>query len=77
MLPEDASVVEVIKYKLCCEFVKYLQEHELKQFELAEKLKIAKTDMSEILNYRVENYSIDRLVKLLESLNKKITIKIA
>ena len=76
-LGDSATTVEKIKHDLCREFVIYLREKSLTQKALAGKLNLDPALMSKILRYRFDEFTIDRLVNLLELLNKDISIKIA
>ncbi len=77
LLPEDASLVDKMKFELCKSFIIYKREHELSQKDLADLLEIDQAVMSKILHYRIEDFTIDRLVRILNILQKDISIKIA
>lgn len=62
LLPANASEVEKTKYKSCEMIIRYRQSHGIKQKELASKLGIDEARMSEILHYKIENFTLDRLV---------------
>ncbi len=76
-LPPNASKLDREKYKLCREFVIYLTESEMTQAELAKKLKINRTRVSEIVNYKIKRLSLDTLFELLEKIDKKAELKVA
>jgi predicted XRE-type DNA-binding protein len=67
-LPKNASCAEKFKYELCEHFVIFKNKSELTQRELAKKLKISETTLSRILHYHIEDFTIDRLINLLEIL---------
>jgi predicted XRE-type DNA-binding protein len=77
MLHPDATLVDRIKFEICASFIVYRREQDISQKELAEKLNLDPALMSKILHYRFDDFTIDRLVRLLEILHKDITIKIA
>ena len=77
MLGPDASHLDRMKFALCKRFVTYLREHDLSQAELAKKLKITKSRMSEIVNYRIKRLSLDNLVSLLDRLKIPPVLKLA
>ncbi len=77
-LHPNASTVDRIKYSLCEEIVRYSRKSELSQVQLAKILKINKTEMSRVLHYRIERYTIDRLIGYVEILypKMKFTMKV-
>ena len=77
MLHPNASLVDKFKFDICACFIVYKRENDISQKELAEKLNLDPALMSKILRYRFDDFTIDRLVRLLEILHKDITIKIA
>jgi predicted XRE-type DNA-binding protein len=77
MLHPDDSLVDRIKFDICARFIIYRRENEITQKELAKILDLDPALMSKILHYRFDDFTIDRLVRLLEILHKDISIKIA
>lgn len=75
-LPKDASKSDKLKYELCRQFVKYLMKHEMTQKELAEEIDIQPARMNEIVKYRIDLFTVDRLLDYAERLrpNLKITV---
>ena len=75
-LPKDASKSDKLKYELCRQFVKYLMKHEMTQKELAEEIDIQQARMNEIVKYRIDIFTVDRLLDYAERLrpNLKITV---
>lgn len=75
-LPKDASKSDKLKYELCRQFVKYLMKHEMTQKELAEEIGIQPARMNEIIKYRIDLFTVDRLLDYAERLkpNLKITV---
>lgn len=76
-LDPNASLVDKLKYELCRNFIIYIQENQLTQKELADKLSIDPALMSKILRYRFDDFTIDRLVRYLEILDIQVTFKVA
>jgi len=72
----DAPLVDRIKQDLCSKIVQYHLSHEVTQKVLAEKLGVDEPEMSRILHYKIERYSIDRLVGYLEILYPKVRIQV-
>lgn len=76
-LPENATKVERVKYKICEKFVAYLLENKVSQAELARRLKIDPARMNEIVKYRIDLFTIDKLLELAERLDPDIDIRVA
>jgi predicted XRE-type DNA-binding protein len=62
---KNASAVDKVKYDLCAEFVKYILDNKISQIELAEKLGVDKARVNKIVKYRIEYFTIDKLLSLL------------
>ena len=76
-LPPNASTVEKIKYKLCEKFVRYFLKNEISQAELARQINIDPSRINEIVKYRIDLFTIDKLINLAEKLDLDIKIKVA
>lgn len=76
-LPENASTVEQVKYKICEKFIRYLLEHDLSQVELARKLKMDPARLNEIVKYRIDLFTIDKLLEFAEVLDPNIKVDVA
>ena len=62
LLPKDASFEDRMKYSLCKLFVRFLIKSGKKASTLSELMQVPKTRLSDILNYKTESYSVDRLL---------------
>ncbi len=62
VLAENASEIERAKYKACESILKYRKKNGLKQKKLAALLGIDESRMSEILHYKTEKFTLDRLI---------------
>ena len=76
-LPPDASSADKLKFDLCRKFVVYLREHEITQKELAEQLKIEPARINEIVKYKIDLFTADRLMDYLEILDPKLKVIVA
>jgi len=76
-LPANASKADRLKYELCKQFVMHLNREEMSQKELAEKLGIEPARLNEIVKYRIDLFTVDRLLGYLELLNPKIKVTVA
>lgn len=77
MLSPDASSLDRMKYDLCRRLLVYLREHELSQRELAKRLGVVESRVSEVLHYRIHKITLDRLVKYHQTLDPKFALKVA
>ena len=76
ILPKDAPEVDKIKYKLCAKILEYKMTKNLTQKELAKKLGLDEPETSRVLHYKIERYSIERLLEYAKALYPKLTIEV-
>lgn len=76
-LPKNASMADHVKYKLCEKFVSYLIDHKMTQVQLAKKLKVDPSRINEIVKYRIDLYTIDKLMDLAERLHLDFDVNVA
>jgi transcriptional regulator with XRE-family HTH domain len=79
VLPEDASPADKLKYNLCRMMVEYRLKEKISQKELAKQLGTDEPEVSRILRYRIERYTVDRLIHYAEKVypNLKIALSAA
>jgi len=77
LLPSDASKVDKLKFELCKQFVVYLRVNDMSQVELAKTLGIEPARLNEIVKYRIELFTLDRLLGYVEKLNPDIEVTVA
>ncbi len=65
---KNASKSDILKYKLCQEFVKILKKEGLTQVELAKRLNVDKAIVNKIVLHNIETFTIDRLLDLLSQI---------
>jgi predicted XRE-type DNA-binding protein len=75
-ISKDAPLVDQIKYRLCAQIVRFHLSNEVPQRELASKLDIDHPEMSRILHYKIERYTIDRLIRYVEILYPHLSIEV-
>ena len=75
-LPKGASKADKLKYELCRQFVKYLLKHKMTQKELAVKIGIEPARMNEIVKYRIDLFTVDRLLSYVERLKPSLKITV-
>ena len=76
-LPAKLSSLDKTKYELCTRLLIYMREHELSQRELAVELGVVESRVSEVLHYKIQNLTLDRLVKYHQILDPDFSLKIA
>jgi predicted XRE-type DNA-binding protein len=77
LLPKNATKADLVKYKLCEKFVIYLSENKISQVQLAKKLKVDPSRINEIVKYRIDLYTVDKLMELAEKLNLDFDVNVA
>jgi len=76
-LPANATEVERAKYRLCQLIAKYQREHGLLQKELAEKIGVDESRISDILRGRIQSFTLDRLIAYAEKLHPGLRVQIS
>jgi predicted XRE-type DNA-binding protein len=61
-LSRSASFEERMKYSLCKLFVRYVRVNKISPTDLSKLIVIPKTRISNIMNYKTEKYTVDRLL---------------
>ncbi len=77
LLPKNASKADHLKYKLCEKFVIYLTEHKMSQVQLAKRLNVDPSRINEIVKYRIDLYTVDKLMDLAERLHLEFDVEVA
>lgn len=76
-LPENASTVQKIKYQICEKFISHLLEHNLSQAELARQLDMDRARLNEIVKYKIDLFTIDKLIEFAEKLDAQFSFEVA
>ena len=74
---KNASAVDKIKYDLCREFVDHIRSNNISQVELANKLDIDKARVNKIIKYRIEVFTIDKLLSLLSIIKPSKELRVS
>jgi predicted XRE-type DNA-binding protein len=77
LLPKNASKADRLKYELCEKFVIYLTKHKMTQVQLAKKLKVDPSRINEIVKYRIDLYTVDKLMDLAERMDLDFDVRVA
>lgn len=76
MLAPNATALEKFRWDICQKFVVYKQNHELSLTKMATILGTDKAKVSKILRHRVDNFSTDRLLTLLQVLYPETKLRV-
>jgi predicted XRE-type DNA-binding protein len=76
-LPPNASETDRAKYQICQLIAKYLREHGMMQKELAQKMGVDESRISDLLRGKTESFTLDRLIEYAEKLHPKLKIQIS
>ncbi len=76
-LSEKASKADQVKYKLCEKFVIYLMKSKVSQAQLARQLKVDPSRINEIVKYRIDLFTVDKLMDLAERLDLDFKVDVA
>jgi predicted XRE-type DNA-binding protein len=76
VIPKNAPESDKIKYKLCGKILEYKLVKNMTQKELAEKIGLDEPETSRVLHYKIERYSIERLLGYAMTLYPKLTIEV-
>ena|SRR5947209_8735740 len=61
-LPENPTPLEKAKYKICKQVLSYKLDTKISTEYLAQKIQLSKTETEDILYYRIDYFTLDRLV---------------
>ena len=75
-LPPNASASERMKYQICEAIIIYRNKNNLTQRQLAESLSVDEAKVSKVLRYKIEEFTIDRLIRYAECLGIKYEFKL-
>ena len=77
ILPQDASAVEKAKYEVCKHILIFMHRKGLTQRQLAKKMGIPETRVSEIVHYKIAKFTLDKLISYYEKINPKVSLSVA
>jgi len=77
MLPKNATKAEKLKYAICEKFVVYLLDNKMTQVQLSKKLGIDPARVNEIVKYRIDLFTVDKLLNLSEKLKLNFEVEVA
>src|SRR4051812_47118940 len=74
-LPENPTPLEQAKYEICKQVVSYKLDTKISTEKLAQKIQLSKAETEDILYYRIDYFTLDRLVIYATRLFKPLEIK--
>nr|WP_202922399.1 XRE family transcriptional regulator [Sinimarinibacterium sp. NLF-5-8] len=74
--PDEAAAM-LARSTLLIALEKELRKRGKKQQELADELGVPRTRISEVFNHKIERFSTDKLVSLLQRAGKRVEIVVA
>jgi predicted XRE-type DNA-binding protein len=76
-LPPDATALDRAKYDVCEQILIFMKKKKMSQKELAKELNTSETRISEIVHYRIDKFTLDRLISFLQMIKPMLTLKVA
>ncbi len=76
-LPPDATPLDRGKYDVCKQILIFMKKKRMSQRELAKALDTSETRVSEIVHYRIEKFTMDRLIGYLQMVKPMVTLRVA
>lgn len=77
MLAQNAPLSDQVKFALCEQIVKFKLATDISQKELAKVIKINETEMSRVLHYKIDRYTIERLMGYVETINPTLRVEVS
>lgn len=74
-LPKNASYVEKIKYDLCKKIIAFIRIKRITQIELAGRLGLDPARISEIVNYKIDKFTVDTLLTYNREIDPEFEVK--
>lgn len=72
----EIEAAQAIKRQLMDEISGWIEENHLKQHEAAEKLKVSRPRVSDVVNHKTAKFTIDALVAMLARTGKRVQVQI-
>jgi len=75
-VPANATKTDLAKYEICQLIAKYRRDNNLMHKELAERIGVDDSRISDVLHGKIESFTLDRLVSYGEKIFPSLRIKI-
>ena len=70
VLPENPTPLEKSKHEICREILLYQRQHKLTDEELTKQMELTLAEIEDILHYRIDYFTLDRLMTYANKLFK-------
>jgi predicted XRE-type DNA-binding protein len=77
VLSPQASLADHLKHDLCQQIILYKHKKGLKQKDLGKLLGVHEARVSEIVHYKIDKFTADKLMEFLETLNPRAHVKVS
>jgi hypothetical protein len=74
-LPENPTPLEQAKYEICRQVVSYKLDSKISTEQMAQKLQLSKAETEDILYYRIDYFTLDRLVSYATKIFRPLSVK--
>lgn len=74
-LPENPTPLEQAKYEICKQVISYKLDTKISTETMAKKIQLSKAETEDILYYRIDCFTLDRLVAYATRLFKPLEVK--
>lgn len=75
-LPKNATEVDRAKYQLCQLIARYQRERGLLQKDIARRIGVDESRISDILRGKIESFTLDRLIGYAEKLHPGLKVQV-
>lgn len=76
ILPPYAGGVEKAKYGVCKHILFFMHKKGISQRELSQKMEIPEIRVSEIVYYKIDKFTLDKLVSYCEKINPNVSLRV-
>ena len=76
-LSKNATALERAKYKMCERFSLYILENKISQADLARRIDVDPSRINEIVKYKIDLFTLDKLVDYASRLDLDVHLEVA
>jgi predicted XRE-type DNA-binding protein len=73
---KEVRILLLLKRQLMHEISQWIEEHQLKQSDVAKKLRISRPRVSDVVNQKTSKFTLDSLISMLIRLGKPVSIEV-
>jgi predicted XRE-type DNA-binding protein len=75
-LPENPTPLQVAKFDICQNILRYKRENNFTRQQIAEKIQLSKAETEDILFCEIEKFTLDRLITYASRLFSPFRVKV-